>query len=46
MNDINKEVNSYQEIIPYLYIYSAPKEINFPNFEKKLRDILINIQLE
>ena len=46
INDINNDINSYQEIIPYLYIYSAPKEINFPNFEIKLKDILINIQLD
>ena len=46
INDIKEQVNSYQEIIPFLYIYSAPNEINFPKFECKLKDILSNIQLE
>ena len=46
INDIKEQVNSYQEIIPFLYIYSAPNEINFPKFEFKLKDILSNIQLE
>ena len=46
INDIEEQINSYQEIVPYLYIYSAPKEINFSNFETKLKDILSNIQLE
>ena len=46
INDIMEQINSYQEIIPLLFIYSSPKEIIFPKFEKKLEDILLNIQLE
>ena len=46
INDIKVQIKSYQEIISYLYIYSVPKEINFPNFDKKLKDVLANIQLD
>ena len=46
INDIKEQINSYQEIIPFLYIYSSPKEINFPNLDEKLKNILSNIELD
>ena len=44
-NEIITQINSYEDIIPYIYIYSSPKEIVFPNLEQKLNDILSKIQL-
>ncbi len=45
LTEIKSQIYSFQDIIPYLYIYSSPKEIVFPNFEDKLYDILSKIQL-
>ena len=43
--DIMNQIEDFNQIIPYVYIYSTPKEIVFPNFEEKLQTILDNIQL-
>ena len=40
------QTKSFSELIPYLFIYSSPKEIIFPNLEQKLNYILGNIQLD
>ena len=45
MTEIEEQINTFQDLIPYLYIYSSPKEIIFPNLEEKLFDILSKIQL-
>ena len=45
LTEVKSQINTFQDIIPYLYIYSSPKEIVFPNFEDKLYDILSKIQL-
>ena len=46
LKNITTEVDNFNLIIPYLYIYSSPKEIVFPNLEEKLQKILEKIQLE
>ena len=45
LKEVKSEINTFEELIQYLYLYSSPKEINFPNFDEKLRNILSNIQL-
>ena len=40
------QTKSFCELIPYLFIYSSPKEIIFPNLEQKLNYIIRNIQLD
>ena len=45
LEEIYSQINSIEELIPYLFIYSSPKEIVFPNLEGKLNDILGKIQL-
>ena len=45
LEEIKSEVNSFENLILYLYLYSSPKEINFPFLEEKLQDILSKIQL-
>ena len=43
--DIKSEVNTIEELVQYLYLYSSPNEINFPDIEEKLQHILDKIQL-
>ena len=43
--EIKTEVSTIEELVQYLYLYSSPKEINFPDIEEKLHHILDKIQL-
>ena len=45
LEDIKSQTNSIEDLIKHLYLYSSPKEINFPYLEEKLQDILSKIQL-
>ena len=46
ISEMLSQIKSFKELIPYLFIYSSPNEIIFPNLEKKLNYILSNIQLD
>ena len=43
--EIKENITNFNEIIPYLYIYSSSNEINFPDLNEKISDILSKIQL-
>ena len=43
--ETKENIFNFNEIIPYLYIYSSSKEINFPDLNEKVSEILPKIQL-
>ena len=45
IEESKENINNFNELVPYLYIYSSSKEINFPNLNEKVSEILSNIQL-
>ena len=42
---MKSEIKQYTLILSHLYIYSTPKEINFPNLKEKTEQIMEKIQL-